>query len=218
MNVKRLFFTLVAVLACATMYGQSRRDASRYDEMNSRGVWSVGVGIAPLTSLVHPAGAVYGGGVSSLGVCGVVVEGGYFVADNLRVAVEYAYGDNSVSTLFDDMSGAPYANVSSSTFGLLGYYHLGRWYAGAGVTFGTSRLHYRASLVDELSDIERFGSESFTQRRPSFGFALSGGYHVSPFMKVGGYWRPSLAKGGYAHSLGVVATIYLPFVEAVVCK
>lgn len=217
MSVKRLFFTLVVVLTCATMYGQSRRDIARYDVMNSEGVWAVGATIVPLTSLVHPAGKAYGGAMSSVGAMGFGIEGSYFVRDDWRATVELLYADNGYSTAFAKMGGESYALQSSFTVGALCYRHFGRWYAGAGVSFGRSSLKYRVATIAEAPNMDRFGEESFTQRKGSFGLVMSGGYLVSPFMKVGAFWRPSIA-GGYAHSLGVTATIYIPFVEAVVCK
>lgn len=218
--MKRLVATaLITIAMCGTtMYGQSRRDMARYDVMNGRGVWSVGVSMMPLVSIVHPAGEALGGGVSSLGVAGMGIEGSYFVADNLRVAAEIAFANNSFQTSYAAFAGEAYTDLSATTFALVGYYHMGRWYAGVGLCAGRTSLRYHATTLPEGVNIERFGDEDITQRKGSFGLQLSGGYMVSPFLKVGGYWRPSLAGGGYAHTLGASLTIYLPFVDAVVCK
>ncbi len=217
--LKRLIATaLITIAMCAAMYGQSRRDVARYNTMNAEGVWSVGVTVVPATSLVHPAGEAYGGALSSVGMIGVGLEGGYFVKDGWRVAVELMYADNSYSASYASLVGEAYTTQSSFTAGALCYRHFGRWYAGAGLSVGRSSLRYHTAEQEGLPNIDRFGGESFTQRKGSFGLVVSGGYQVSPFLKVGGFWRPSVAGGGYAHSLGVSATIYLPFVDAVVCK
>ena len=216
---KRTIITLfVALLSLTTAQGQNRRDAARYNTMTAEGVWSVGVTVVPATSLVHPAGKAYGGALSSVGMVGIGLEGGYFVRDGWRVAAELMYADNGYSTSFASLVGEAYATQSSFTVGALCYRHFGRWYAGAGLSVGRSSLRYYAAEQEGAPNIERFGEDSFTQRKGSYGLIVSGGYQVSPFLKVGGFWRPSVAGGGYAHSLGVSATIYLPFVDAVVCK
>ncbi|MBR2424035.1 MAG: hypothetical protein IKB18_02540 [Tidjanibacter sp.] len=217
--MKKSIITLIILGATLlSAQAQGRRDAARYDTMNSEGVWSVGLSIVPIASLVHPAGDLYGGTHTALGSLGVGVEGSYFVRDGWRAAVEMFYTDNGSASTFDKMSGAAYTTQSSFTLGALAYRHFGRWYAGAGLTFGRSSLRYRVATAEELPNIPLYGDTDFTQRKGSFGVAFAGGYQLSPFLKVGGYWRPSIAGGGYAHSLGLVATIYLPFVDAVVCK
>lgn len=209
---------LVALLSLTVAQGQNRRDAARYNTMTAEGVWSVGVTVVPATSLVHPASEAYGGTISSVGLMGLGLEGGYFVRDEWRVAVELFYADNAYSSAFAKMMGEAYSTQSSFTVGALCYRHFGRWYAGAGLTVGRSSLRYYTAEQEGANNIDRFGEEGFTQRKGSFGLVVSGGYQLSPFMKVGGFWRPSIAGGGYAHSLGVSATIYLPFVDTVVCK
>ncbi|MBR4850530.1 MAG: hypothetical protein IKU97_00540 [Tidjanibacter sp.] len=217
--VRKIVITLVALcVAMGAALGQNRRDAARYDTMNGEGVWAVGVNIVPLANLVHPAGKAYGGLQSTTGTMGFGFEGSYFVRDGWRAAVELLYTDDSYSSTFSSFSGVAYSVQSSFTMGLMAYRHIGRWYAGAGVSFGRSSLKYRAATLEDQPNIEKYGDESFTQRKGSVGLVVSGGYQVSPFMKVGAFWRPSIAGGGYAHSLGLSATIYLPFVDAVVCK
>ncbi len=218
MTKRTIITLLVALLSLTTAQGQNRRDAARYNTMAAEGVWSVGVTIVPATSLVHPAGKAYGGALSSVGMMGLGLEGGYFIRDGWRVAAELMYADNGYSTSYASMVGEAYTTQSSFTVGALCYRHFGRWYAGAGLSVGRSSLRYRTAEQEGAPNIGRFGEESFAQRKGSCGLIVSGGYQVSPFLKVGGFWRPSVAGGGYAHSLGLSATIYLPFVDAVVCK
>ena len=217
--VRKIAITLMALcVAMGSVCGQNRRDMARYDTMNGEGVWAVGVTIIPFANLLHPAGKTYGGVQSATGTMGFGFEGSYFVRDGWRAAVELQYIDDGYSSTFSSLSGIAYSVQSSFIVGLMGYRHIGRWYAGAGVSFGRSSLNYHTATLEGEPNIDKYGDESFSQRKGSVGLVVSGGYQVSPFMKVGGFWRPSIAGRGYAHSLGLSATIYLPFVEAVVCK
>ena len=81
-------------------------------------------------------------------------------------------------------------------------------------------LEYSAADTAEggVND-SRLGSTSFSERASHFGLAFEGSFAVSPFLRLEGFYRPSLAAGAkYVHTLGAQIKIYFPFVDAVVCR
>lgn len=228
--MKRIALAIVT-LCCLTLnaaQAQSREqmnkhDRARYDQMNSEEVWSVGVGIVPVVPLSHPVSPAFGGGrVGYVGAFGFSIEGGYFVVDNMRLSAELNYG-SATSTpmlMWNGVDGV--ADLAALNFTLGGHWHFGRWDVGGGLSFGRSTLRYQAPNVAEGGlPVDGLGLVEFTDRRPTIGLSYEGNYMLSPFMKVGAFVRPAVTTRGPRAAVvnyGIKATIYLPFVDAVVCR
>lgn len=197
------------------------RDAARYRQMCQQGVWSVGLGIEPVVSLTHPTSGHHGGHrFSTVGIYGFTLEGGYFVADNLRLSAALGYVANDWGGM---LLGNPYDAISTlSTFRLKlgGHWHSGRWDFGGRFVWGRSTLNYVAANVAEGgTNDDRFGEESFKDRRSIVAVAYEAGYMLTPFLRATAFYEPSLARGGgYAHTLGVRLTIWVPFISSIACK
>ena len=221
---------LVAALAVAnalqaqTREEMSRHDRARYDQMNSEGVWSVGIDILPVVPLSHPISPAFGGGrYGCVGSFGFGIEGGYFVVDNMRLSAELNYGTNSSGMSMLLWNGVD-ARVEQSlvNFTLGAHWHIGRWDVGGGMVWGSSRLNYLAPNVAEGGKpVEGLGLVGFNDRRKTFGLSYEGNYMISPFMKVGAFFRPMVTTAGpcaFVAAYGIKATINLPFINAVVCR
>ena len=63
-NIMLLIVALAVVTLAQAQTRQeiSRHDRARYDQMNSEGVWSVGLDILPVVPISHPLSPAYGGG------------------------------------------------------------------------------------------------------------------------------------------------------------
>lgn len=222
--MKRYLFILLCNLVALTASAQrNSHDRLRYDQMNEEGVWSVGVSMSPVVGMRHPLSGQYGGGVMcATGIMGFGIEGGYFIADNMRLSATLEFANNMWGNMVNLASGLydGYTQQSQFHFNLGAHWHMGRWDVGGALVMGNSTFEYFAADTAEggLND-ERFGTESFRDRHSVFGLSYQAGYMISPFLKVGAFWQPTLAFGaGYSHSLGAKLTIYLPFINAVVCK
>lgn len=221
---RHLLLILLCVLCAAPVWAQrkDKHDTLRYNQMNEQGVWSVGVAMEPMVGMLHPLSQKLGGGsISSTGIMGFMVEGGYFLEDNLRMALSIGY-------VADDWGGGVlrwnfydgYATQSQFKVRLGCHYHLARWDMGCGVVVGNSVLNYTAADTQNggVND-ERFGAESFADSHTTLGTYYELGFMVSPFLKTSAYYSPTIAfGGGYSHSVGARITIYLPFISSVVCK
>lgn len=229
--MKRITLTILLLL-CSLGFGaqaqghhkqMNKHDRARYDQMNSEEVWSVGLGIIPIVPLSHPVSPAFGGGrISQVGALGFSIEGGYFVVDNMRLSAELSYGSASSTPVLFWNGVDAVADLAALNFTLGGHWHFGRWDVGGGLTFGRSTLRYQAPNVAEGGKpIEGLGLVEFTDRRPTIGLSYEGNYMLSPFMKVGAFVRPAITTRGPRAAVvgyGIKATIYLPFVDAVVCK
>ena len=225
-NIMLLIVALaVATLAQAqTREEMSRHDRARYDQMNSEGVWSVGLDILPVVPISHPLLPAYGGGRhGGVGSFGFGIEGGYFVVDNMRLSAEFDYGATSsglAMMLWNGLDARVEQSVTNFTLGA--HWHMGRWDVGGGIVWGSSKLNYTAPNVAEGGKpVEGLGLVSFTDRRKAFGLSYEGNYMLSPFMKVGAFVRPMITTSGPRAAMvhyGIKATIYLPFINAVVCR
>lgn len=198
------------------------RDMARYRQMAKQGVWSVGLGIEPVVSLTHPTSGLYGGHrYNAVGTYGFTLEGSYFVIDNLRLSASLGYVANGWGSML--LLANPYdASSTLSTFRLKvgGHWHEGRWDFGGRLVWGESTLNYVAANVAEGgTNDERFGTESFRDKRKIVAVAYEAGYMLTPFLRASVFWEPSLAMGGgYAHTLGARLTIWVPFISAIACK
>lgn len=221
--MKRCVVLLATLLACVPMMGQkkSSRDALRYGQMNEQGVWSVGVRMEPVVGMLHPLSRAWGGGtISSTGFLGFGIEGGYFVADNLRLSASLGFVGDSWTTMLRLNPYDGYYSLSQLKFKLGGHWHMARWDVGGGFALGNTTLNYMAANTAEGGvDDARFGSADLRDRHTTFGLFYEVGYMISPFLKASASWEPAIAfGGGYSHSLGARITIFMPFVNSVVCK
>lgn len=221
--MRRYLILLIALFVTAPLVAASplSRDALRYNQMNEQGVWSVGVSMEPVVGVLHPLSDALGGGnVTSTGIMGFGIEGGYFVVDNLRVSVSLEVVDDSWAGMSRTNPYDGYAALSQLRFRLGGHWHMARWDVGGGVTIGNTTLNYTAA--DDANggvDDDRFGRADLRDRHTTLGLFYEAGVMVSPFLRLGAFWSPSVAfGGGYCHSVGAKLTIYLPFVNSVVCK
>ena len=180
--------------------GRDLHDVARYERMNSAGVWSVGVSMEPLLWALHPVGN--GTKMGDFGLAGVAVEGGYCVADGVRVSAQLHYAGGSWAGL---MAYAPAGNKESSShlhLRLGAAVHRGRWDFGGGLLWGSSGV-----------------SDEAWSRRTVVGLSYEAGYMASPFLRVGAFYAPFVASGfDYGHTAGIRLTIVLPFTDAVVCR
>lgn len=221
--MRRYLILIITLLTVVPLVAQrtTSRDALRYGQMNEQGVWNVGVSMAPVVGVLHPLGDALGGGsVTSTGIMGFGIEGGYFVADNLRVSASFEMVDASWQGLMRSNPYDGYAALSQLRLRVGGHWHMARWDVGGGVTIGTTTLNYIAADTDGggVND-DRFGSADLRDRHSTLGLFCETGVMVSPFLRLGAFWSPSIAfGGGYSHSVGAKLTIYLPFVNSVVCK
>ncbi len=225
---RHLIIIIVALLACTSSVWAQRggednyRERLRYRQMNRQGVWAVGLGIEPVVSLNHPVSYIYGNGrQTGVGSFGLNLETSYFVVDNLSVVASFGYVNNSWSSVmrFNYMDSA--TTLSSRKVRLGARWHIDSWALGGGVTWGRSALKY------ECADLEAggvnspiYGEESFYDPRTTIGYYYEGSYTVNPFVRVGVFYDLSFTTLGsrYAHALGARLTIYLPFMDAVVCR
>lgn len=221
--MKRCLVLVAVLLAAIPLVAQrtSSRDRLRYNQMNEQGVWSVGVAMEPVVGMVHPLGKPLGGGcVTSMGFVGVGVEGGYFVVDNLRLSASLGVVGDSWAGVFRAKPYDGYHTLTQFRFRIGAYWHFARWDVGGGLAVGSSTLNYWAANTENGGiDNPRFGATDLKDSHTTLGLVYEAGCMVSPFLKLGAFWQPSIAfGGGYCHSIGARLTIYLPFVNSVVCK
>lgn len=221
--MRRYLILIITLLTVVPLVAQRTisRDALRYGQMNEQGVWSVGVSMAPAVTMLHPLGGALGGGnVTSTGFMGFALEGGYFVADNLRLSASLGFVGNSWLGMFRPNPYDGYTSLSQLGFRLGGHWHMARWDVGGGFAVGNTTLHYAAAdTANGGVNDDRFGTKDLRDKCSTLGLFYEVGYMVSPFLKLSAFWQPSIAfGGGYSHSVGAKLTIYLPFVNSVVCK
>lgn len=212
---------MLATSAPASAQRTPSRDALRYNQMNEQGVWSVGVSMAPVVGMLHPLSESLGGGsVRATGIMGFGLEGGYFVADNMRVSASVEFVGNSWAQMLRTSPYDGYSALSGLRFRLGGHWHIARWDVGGGFAIGNTTLRYvAADTANGGVNDESFGTADVLDRHTTLGLFYEAGAMVSPFLRLGAFWSPSIAfGGGYSHSLGARLTIYLPFVNSVVCK
>lgn len=221
----RKYLILVVVLLAAVPLVAQRanfRDAIRFGQMNEQGVWSVGVRMEPVVALLHPLSDALGGGkMTSAGVMGMAVEGGYFIVDNVRLSASLGFIGDTWSKMFSANPYEGYTTLSQLKFRIGAHWHLARWDVGGGVSLGNTTMNYVTAISESGGEgVEpRFGDTDLRDSHTTLGLFYEAGYMVSPFLKVGAFWEPSLAfGGGYSQAAGLRLTIYLPFVNAVVCK
>lgn len=217
--MRRYLFIILCALAPLTLHAQrDLHDRARYDQMNEQGVWSVGISMSPAVGMRHPLSPLYGGGVMcATGIMGFGIEGGYFIADNMRLTASLEWASNSMVNIFS-LDG--YTKQSQFHLNLGGHWHIGRWDVGGGVIVGNTTFDYIAADT-ELggANDDRYGNLSFRDRHTTLGLSYEAGCMISPFLRIGAYFQPAIAIGaGYSHSFGAKLTIYLPFINAVVCK
>lgn len=219
-----LYIILCLVSLSSPLFGQrttSRRDALRYNQMNEQGVWSVGITVTPVESITHKVSASHGGGsFHQNSILGMGIEGGYFVADNLRLSAGISFVNNSWQTAFMGGIYDAYSSLAHTNYRLGAHWHIARWDFGGGLNLTHTTLRYVAADVAEGGTNDpRFGGESFKEHSTSFGLTYEAGYMISPFLKVSALYEPSLFfGGGFTHTLSARITLYLPFVNSVVCK
>lgn len=207
----RRILSLFVVLLCATTIqaqpGYNRHEAARYNHMSSQGIWSLGLNISPVVGISHPLSA--GGRTTAAGYCGIGFEAGYFVFDNLRLYAELSWASNSYKNIFVD---GGYDQLSALDTVLGAQWYMGRWAVGGGLVIGSTRYTVVPGITSEPTPA------AYHDRRRGLGLDYNASYLLSPFLKVGAYYRPHLSGGRYAHTVGARVTIYLPFMDAVVCK
>ena len=225
-----LFAALVMAVGASAQQRQitreemSKHERARYDQMNSQGVWSIGVGITPVTPLSHASSILHGGQkISDRGLFGMSIEGGYFVVDNMRVSAEFSHVSNSSSALLMWNGVDSFRKISNTSVILGAQWHIGRFNIGGGLLIGGSKLKYYAPDVENGEvGIEGEPTIDFTERNSIRGLSYEANYMLSPFMKIGLFYRPTLTrargKGYLTSTAGFRAVIYLPFIDAVVCR
>ena len=227
MNKINIFIVTALMTLCLLLPGRglaqssNRHDAARYRTMSREGVWSVGLGIEPVVGLTHPISDGFAGGrYGCAGSFGVRLEGGYFVVDNMRLSATVGYVGNGWSGALRWNIHDAWCSLSQLKLSLGAHWHEGRWDFGGGLVWGRSNFAYNAANTAEGgTNDERFGAESFRDRRTLLGLSYEASYMLTPFLRVGGSYEPMVALGGgYAHSFGLRMVIYLPFTDAVVCK
>lgn len=220
-------FILIALLLCVSLPLRAQRNADfhevlRYEQMNLQGVWAIGLGIDPAAGLSHPVSYSHGNGRErGVGSFGFNLEASYFVIDNMSIVASFGYINNSWGNMMRLNYMDASKSLSSRRFRLGARWHMGRWAVGGGLLTGRSALTYTAADVESggVND-EILGSESFYDSRPVVGLFYEGSYQVNPFLKASLVYEPALTKQGgrYSHTLGARITIYLPFMDAVVCR
>ena len=226
--MRRYLIIITILLLSAPVWGQPRskednfRERLRYEQMNRQGVWAVGLGIEPVVGLSHPVSYIYGNGrENGVGSFGLNLEASYFVVNNMSIVASFGYVSNSWGQMlrFNYMDAS--TTLSSLKVRLGGRWHMGRWAVGGGCFWGRSGLNYQSADL-ELEGVNSpiYGDESFKDSRPMLGLYYEGSYQVNPFLKASLFYEPSLTLlgGRYCHSVGARITIYLPFVDAVVCR
>ncbi len=199
-----ILYIIATLFAVTSLSAQNKYDRLRYDQMNEQGVWSVGVAIEPVVGMNHPNRG------STTGIFGAALECGYFVADNMRLSFAVGAVNDMWGQMFSSSTNV-YITQSKFKVKLGGHWHIGRWDIGGRLILGNTTY--------QLDNPTSTGPDSFTERKGLVGISYDVGYMISPFFKVGGYYEPSLTfDGGYVYATGVRLSIYLPFVNAVVCK
>lgn len=225
MGIRRVIvLSVVLLLASLTLFAQRENyhEVARYEQMNRQGVWAVGLGIDPVVGLSHPVSYTFGNGrQKGTGTFGVNIEGSYFVVDNMSIVASYGYVGNSWGNMmrmnYRDASTA----LSSMKLRLGARWHMGRWALGGGLFWGRSTLRYTtADLEGGGVNSPIYGDADFSDRRPMVGLFYEGAFQVNPFLKASLFYEPALTSvgGRYCHTLGARLTIYLPFMDAVVCR
>lgn len=206
-----ILYILATLFAVSPLSAENNKyDRVRYDQMNEAGIWNVGFSMEPAVGMIHPS---YG---KTTGILGFAVEGGYFVADNMRLSLALGFVNDMWAGAFRSEN---YASEVLSQFKVKvgGHWHMGRWDVGGRVYVGN--MTYRYDYNPPLGFVEENSSKSYKDRRGLIGIAYEAGYMISPFFKASGYFEPSYLFGrGYAQAVGVRLTIYLPFINMVVCK
>lgn len=215
---------IIVLVLCAGHVSAQRKDfhdTLRYNQMNEQGVWSVGVGIAPVAGMTHTVGGALGGQrLTSTGLMGFSLEGGYFVVDNLKLKLTLSTMDDSWMTMLA-AGWNSYTTMSQYRVALGAHFHFGRFDLGAGFFVGGSTLEYVAADVEHGGTNDTpFVGDSFRDRRAIGGLSYELGVMISPFFKVSGFVEPSLTFKGsdYCGCGGVRLIIFLPFINSVVCK
>lgn len=209
-----ILYIIVTLLSVTPLWAQqSKYDRVRYDQMNEAGIWNVGISMEPVVGMSHPR--FDGVPNRTTGIFGFMVEGGYFVMDNLRLSLALGFVNNEWGNFFSD----PLEEISTQSHfkvKLGAHVHRGRWDVGARILLGNTTYKLFSPMpIDEWVPRE----ELFRDRQTLVGLSYDLGYMVSPFFKVGGYFEPSLTSGGgYAYAVGARLTIFLPFINMVVCK
>ena len=167
-----LFILLCSLVALNASAQQSRHDRLRYDQMNEQGVWSVGVSMSPAVGMRHPLSPSLGGGaVCSTGIMGFGIEGGYFIADNMRISATLEFASDAWSNFLVLYDG--YTSLSQFRFNLGAHWHMGRWDVGGALVVGNSTFKYFAANTEEGgTNIERFGDTSLRDRHAILGLSL----------------------------------------------
>lgn len=207
-----ILYILATLLTIAPISAQQNKyDRVRYDQMNEQGIWNVGFSMEPVVGMIHPT---YG---KSTGILGFAVEGGYFVADNMRLSLALGFVNDMWANAFS-ASDSYYSEVLSQfKVKVGGHWHMGRWDIGG--RFYVGNTTYRYDYNPPIGYLEDESNKSYKDRRGLMGVAYEVGYMISPFFKVGGYFEPSYVFGrGYAQAVGLRLTIYLPFINMVTCK
>lgn len=223
--MRRYIILMIATLLAAVAgYAQGKdfHDALRYGQMNEQGVWSVGVGIAPASTMTHTASDLYGGHrVGSTAMMGLALEGGYFVVDNLKLKLTFSWMDDSWSNIMRMASSDAWTSTSQYRVGMSTHIHLGRFDFGAGFFVGGTTLSYNAANV-EGGGVNKtpFLGDSFRDHRAMGGLIYEAGVMISPFFRVAGFVEPAVTfKGGdFCSNAGLRLVIFLPFINSVVCK
>ena len=221
--MKRYLIIIILLLFAAPSLWAQRKDhhdTLRYNQMNEQGVWTVGVAMEPVVGMLHPLGSELGGGTrSASGIMGFMIEGGYFVADNMRLTASLGV----VSDLWGGLFGGVYdGHAAQSQFKvrLGGHWHMARWNVGGGLLVGNTKFkYYFADTSQGGVNDPLFGDKDLEDRHTTLGLFYEVGYMISPFLKASAFYEPAIAfGGGYSHSFGARITIYLPFVSSVVCR
>lgn len=222
--MKRYLIIIMATILSGPLFAQYSdfNDAARYGQMNLEGVWAVGVNVEPAVGLSHPIGSEYGGGrLTGVGTFGFGVEGSYFIVDNMSLKASLGYVSNAWGNAFSPYFYDAKTTLSAFKFRLGAHVHFGRWSVGGGLALGNTAMNYTSADLSQggTNDI-RFGTESFRDGSSTLGLFYEGDYMLTPFLKAGLFYEPAitLSGGRYTHTFGARLTIYLPFVDAVVCK
>lgn len=222
--MKRYLFIIIATFLCGTLFAQRAdfNDSARYGQMNREGVWAIGVNIEPVVALSHPIGSAYGEGrLTGVGTFGFGLEGSYFIVDNMSLKASLGYVSNAWGNAFSLNFYDAKTTLSAFKFRLGAHVHFGRWSVGGGLALGNTAMSYSpADLSQGGANDPLFGDTQFRDSRATLGLFYEGDYLLTPFLKAGLFYEPAvtLSGGRYTHTLGARLTIYLPFVDAVVCK
>lgn len=223
--MRRYLIIILATLFAPSLWAQKHsdlHDVARYNQMNQQGVWAVSLNIEPVVGLTHPMSYSYGNGrMGGVGTFGFGVEGSYFIVDNMSLKASFGYVSNAWGNAFSLNFYDATSTLSSLKVRLGAHWHMGRWSVGGGFALGNTAMKYTSADVENGGkNDELFGESSFKDRRPTFGLFYEGDYMLTPFLKAGVFYEPALTTHGgrYTHNIGVRLSIYLPFVDAVVCK